>query len=145
MKAVLQRVSQASVKVEDQIAGQIKQGILILFGCHKDDTEEKIRFLAEKIVNLRIFHDENHKMNLSVKDVNAEILIVSQFTLLADTKKGRRPSFVDSMEPIKAKEFYEKFIEEMKKHIKIVQTGIFGAMMQVALINDGPVTFILDV
>lgn len=145
MKAVIQRVTQASVKADDQIAGQIQKGILILFGCHKDDKEENVNYLADKIVNLRIFQDENDKMNLSVKDINGEILIISQFTLLADTKKGRRPSFTQSMEPVKAKQFYEKFAEEIKKHVQIVRTGIFGARMQVALINDGPVTFILDV
>jgi D-aminoacyl-tRNA deacylase len=144
MRAILQRVSEANVKVDNQITGQIKKGILVLFACHTDDKEENIGYLVDKIVNLRIFQDENDKMNLSLKDINGEILIVSQFTLYADTKKGRRPSFTDSLEPIQAKIFYERFILEMKKQIKIVQTGIFGAKMQVFLINDGPVTFILD-
>ncbi len=145
MKVVIQRVIEANVKVDEKIVGQIKKGILLLFGCHINDKEENIDSLVDKIVNLRIFQDENDKMNLSLKDINGEILIVSQFTLCADTKKGRRPSFTDSMEPTKAKLFYEKFIFEMKKQIKIVQTGIFGAKMLVFLINDGPVTFVLDI
>jgi len=144
MKVVIQRVAEANVKVDKKIVGQIKKGILVFFGCHIDDKEEKIHCLVDKIINLRIFQDENHKMNLSLKDIDGEILIISQFTLLADTKKGRRPSFVNSMEPIKAKLFYEKFISETKKYIKKVEVGIFGAKMQVYLINDGPVTFILD-
>ncbi len=145
MRAVLQRVKEAKVEVDQKIVGQIKQGILVLFGCHKDDREDLLDYLVDKIVNMRIFSDENHKMNLSLKDIKADILIVSQFTLLADTKKGRRPSFINSMEPVRANEFYEKFISKLKKHTKNVQTGIFGAKMQVFLVNDGPVTFVLDV
>jgi D-aminoacyl-tRNA deacylase len=144
MKAVIQRVLEANVKVENKTVGQINKGILVLFGCHRDDKEEDIDYFVEKIINLRIFQDEDDKMNLSLKDINGEILIVSQFTLLADTKKGRRPSFIESMEPIKAKQFYEIFITNIKKHIKNVQTGVFGAKMQIFLINDGPVTFIID-
>jgi D-tyrosyl-tRNA(Tyr) deacylase len=117
---------------------------LVLLGCHKDDTKEDIDYLVDKIVNLRIFQDEEDKMNLSLKSIDGEILIVSQFTLLADTKKGRRPSFISSLEPEKAKLFYEEFVSKIKEHIKNVQTGIFGAKMRVHLINDGPVTFILD-
>ena len=144
MRAVIQRVSEAKVNVDKKNVGQIQKGLLVLFGCHKNDKEENVGHLVEKIVNFRIFEDENDKMNLSLKDINGEILIVSQFTIIADTQKGRRPSFINSLEPIKAKEFYEKFILKMKNHIKVVQTGIFGAKMQVFLINDGPVTFILD-
>lgn len=145
MRAVIQRVAEANVKVEKKVAGQIKKGILLLLGCHKDDKEKNIASLVDKIINLRIFQDENDKMNLSLKDIDGEILIVSQFTLLADTKKGRRPSFINAMEGEKAKIFYQKFISEMKKHIKNVQIGIFGVKMQIQLINDGPVTFILDI
>ena len=145
MKAVIQRVDKASVEVESKIHGQIMRGILVLFGCYRDDTEDKIDIMVDKLINFRIFEDENGKMNFSLKDINGEILIVSQFTLLADTKKGRRPSFIDAMEPIKAKDFYDKFVLKMKREIKVVQTGVFGAKMKVSLINDGPVTFILDV
>lgn len=145
MKAVIQRVNEANVVVDEKVVGQINKGILVLLGCHKNDKEENIDQLVDKIINFRIFQDENDKMNLSLMDINGEILIVSQFTLLADTKKGRRPSFIESMEPLKAKIFYEKFIQKMKEHIKIVQSGIFGAKMKVSLVNDGPVTFILDI
>lgn len=144
MKVVIQRVLQAKVEIEKKIVAQINKGLLVLFGCHKDDTKDKVDYLVDKITNLRIFQDKEDKMNLSLKDVEGEILIVSQFTLLADTKKGRRPSFVNSLEPVKAKEFYNLFISKMKKQIKTVQTGTFAANMQVFLINDGPVTVILD-
>ncbi|MFA6118452.1 MAG: D-aminoacyl-tRNA deacylase [Parachlamydiales bacterium] len=145
MRSVIQRVTQASVIVDDKTVGKIDKGLLVLFGCHKDDGEDKIDYLVDRIVNFRIFSDEFDKMNLSLKDIDGQILIVSQFTLLADTKKGRRPSFIEALEPSKAIVYYEKFISKMKDHIKIVQTGIFGAKMKVSLINDGPVTFILDV
>jgi len=145
MRTVIQRVKEAKVEVDRKIVGQIKQGILVFFGCHKDDKENLLDYLVDKIINMRIFSDENDKMNLSLKDIKGEILVVSQFTLLADTKKGRRPSFINSMDPKKAKEFYEKFISKLKMHIKNVSTGIFGAKMQIFLVNDGPVTFVLDV
>jgi len=150
MKAIIQRVLQAKVEVDKKVVGQINQGILVLFGCQKDDTEDKIDYLVDKISNIRMFHDKDEKMNLSIKDIDGDILIVSQFTLVADTKKGRRPSFTNSLEPAKAKLFYDKFIAKMKAQLKtaqagMVQTGIFGAKMQVHLINDGPVTFILDI
>ena len=145
MRAVIQRVKEAKVEVEQKIVGQIDQGILVLFGCHKDDKDNQIDYLVDKLINMRIFSDENDKMNLSLKDIEGDILVVSQFTLLADTKKGRRPSFINSMEPKMANEFYEKFISKLKEHIKNVSTGIFGAKMQVSLINDGPVTFVLDI
>jgi D-tyrosyl-tRNA(Tyr) deacylase len=144
MRTVIQRVVEAKVVVDEKIVGQIEKGLLVLLGCHKDDTKEDIDYLVDKIVNLRIFQDEEDKMNLSLKSIDGEILIVSQFTLLADTKKGRRPSFISSLEPEKAKLFYEEFVSKIKEHIKNVQTGIFGAKMRVHLINDGPVTFILD-
>jgi len=145
MRAVIQRVKEAKVEVNKKIVGQINQGILVLFGCHKDDKDNQIDYLVDKLINMRIFSDENDKMNLSLKDINGEVLVVSQFTLLADTKKGRRPSFINSMDPKLANEFYEKFISKLKEHIKNVSTGIFGAKMQVYLINDGPVTFVLDI
>ncbi len=145
MRVIIQRVKTAKVEVEQKVISQINQGILVLFGCHKDDKENKIDHLVDKIVNMRIFSDETDKMNLSLKDISGDILVVSQFTLLADTKKGRRPSFINSMEPKRANEFYKKFISKLKEHIANVQTGIFGAKMQVSLINDGPVTFILDI
>lgn len=145
MRAVIQRVKEAKVEVDQKIVSQVSQGILVLFGCHKDDRVDQIDYLVDKIINMRIFSDEEDKMNLSLKDIDGDILVVSQFTLLADTKKGRRPSFINSMEPKKANEFYEKFIIGLKKQIKNVQTGIFGAKMSVSLVNDGPVTFVLDI
>lgn len=145
MRVVIQRVEEAKVEVDKKIVGEINKGILVLFGCHKDDTDSKIDYLVEKLINMRIFSDSDDKMNLSIKDIEGEILVVSQFTLIADTKKGRRPSFINSMEPKIANEFYEKFISKLKKHLKNVQTGVFGAKMRVSLINDGPVTFVLDI
>lgn len=144
MKAVIQRVKKASVEIEGKIYSKINRGLLILFCAEKNDVKENIDFIANKILNLRIFEDENHKMNLSVKDIAGEILIVSQFTLASDLKKGLRPSFDNAMEPIKAKEFYEDMILKLKESKLNVQTGVFGADMQVMLINDGPVTFVLN-
>ena len=144
MKAVIQRVKKASVEIEGKIYSKINRGLLILFCAEKNDIKENIDFIANKILNLRIFEDENHKMNLSVRDITGEILIVSQFTLASDLKKGLRPSFDNAMEPIKAKEFYEDMILKLKESKLNVQTGVFGADMQVMLINDGPVTFVLN-
>jgi len=144
MRIVVQRVKRASVKVEDKIVGQIKEGALVLFGCHKNDIENQIPWLANKLVNLRMFHDENDKMNLSLLDIKGEVLIVPQFTLYADCIKGRRPSFIDAMDPKIAKTYFEEFTLEVKKHISSVQTGIFAALMEVDLLNYGPVTFIVD-
>lgn len=144
MKAVIQRVKKASVEIEGKIYSKINRGLLILFCAEKNDVKENIDFVANKILNLRIFEDENHKMNLSVKDITGEILIVSQFTLASDLKKGLRPSFDNAMEPIRAKEFYEDMILKLKESKLNVQTGVFGADMQVMLINDGPVTFVLN-
>ena len=144
MKAVIQRVKKASVEIEGKIYSKINRGLLILFCAEKNDVKENIDFVANKILNLRIFEDENHKMNLSVKDITGEILIVSQFTLASDLKKGLRPSFDNAMEPIKAKEFYEDMILKLKESKLNVQTGVFGTDMQVMLINDGPVTFVLN-
>ncbi len=144
MKAVIQRVKKASVEIEGKIYSKINRGLLILFCAEKNDVKENIDFIANKILNLRIFEDENHKMNLSVRDITGEILIVSQFTLASDLKKGLRPSFDNAMEPIRAKEFYEDIILKLKESKLNVQTGVFGADMQVMLINDGPVTFVLN-
>ena len=143
MIALLQRVKRSSVKVDDRLISEIGEGLNILLGVLKDDNENDIEKLVKKIVNLRIFNDENGKMNLSVKDIDGEILVVSQFTLAGNVKKGNRPSFDDAMAPDEAKRLYEKFCEDLNKSVK-VKTGIFGAMMEVKIINDGPVTFIMD-
>lgn len=145
MKAVIQRVQNASVSIEGQMHASIGKGLLILVGIQADDTDEDIEWLTGKIGSLRIFDDENGVMNLSVKEINGEILAVSQFTLMARTKKGNRPSYIDAARPEISIPLYEKFVgalnEEMKKEIK---TGVFGTNMQVALINDGPVTILID-
>jgi D-tyrosyl-tRNA(Tyr) deacylase len=143
MIAVVQRVIKSSVEVDGKIVGEIKKGVNILLGIAKEDTEEDANKLVNKIVNLRMFEDENKKMNYSLLDINGEALIISQFTLLANLKKGRRPSFEYAAKPDKAKALYEKFVEEFSKYVK-VQTGVFGADMKVYILNDGPVTFILD-
>ena len=144
MKIVLQRVSSASVKVDSEIVGSIDHGMLLLIGFSSNDTEESILPTLEKIVKLRIFSDEEGKMNKSVLDVNGSALLVSQFTLYADTKKGNRPSFIEAARPEQAIPLYEFFIAEMKKRISKVETGIFGADMKVELVNDGPVTIVFD-
>jgi D-tyrosyl-tRNA(Tyr) deacylase len=144
MKIVLQRVSSASVKVDSKIVGSIETGLLLLIGFSSTDTEENILPTIEKIVKLRIFSDEEGKMNKSVLDVNGSALLVSQFTLYADTKKGNRPSFIEAARPEQAIPLYEFFITEMKKRISKVETGIFGADMKVELVNDGPVTIVFD-
>jgi len=145
MRIVIQRVSEASVKVEGKIISAIKTGMLILVGIEDSDSQNDIDWLTTKIVQLRIFDDENGVMNLSVKDVNGEILIVSQFTLHASTKKGNRPSYIRASKPDYAIPMYEKFILKMEELLgKKVGTGKFGAMMDVALVNDGPVTIIID-
>jgi D-tyrosyl-tRNA(Tyr) deacylase len=144
MIAVIQRVSYSSVKVDDKIVGEINKGLNILLGVKKGDTSEDIKKLVNKIVNLRIFQDENDKMNLSLLDVDGEALIISQFTLAGNIKKGRRPSFDSSETPDVANELYEEFVEEFKKIGIYTQTGEFGAYMDVNIQNDGPVTFIID-
>ncbi|WP_438966480.1 D-aminoacyl-tRNA deacylase [Flavobacterium sp.] len=145
MKAVIQRVSQASVTIENKIVAQINQGLLILIGIEEADNHEDINWLTSKIANLRIFADEKDVMNVSVKDIDGEIIIVSQFTLHAATKKGNRPSYIKAAKPEIAIPLYESFISQMEKEIsKKIQTGQFGADMKVALINDGPVTIIID-
>ncbi|MFM7019090.1 D-aminoacyl-tRNA deacylase [Flavobacterium sp.] len=145
MKAVIQRVTQASVTIESNIVAEIQKGLLILIGIEEADNQEDIQWLVSKIANLRIFGDENEVMNLSVKDVAGEMIIVSQFTLHATTKKGNRPSYIKAARPETAIPIYEKFIAQMEVEIeKKVQTGQFGADMKVALLNDGPVTIIID-
>ena len=144
MRVVLQRVKEAKVMVEDKVVGQIQKGIALLVGAKIGDTEEDAKYLADKCVNLRIFEDQDLKMNLSAKDVGAEVLIVSQFTLYGDTMKGRRPSFTNTLEPTLAEKLYLKFIDEIKAKGLRTENGIFGAKMLVEILNWGPVTFILD-
>jgi D-tyrosyl-tRNA(Tyr) deacylase len=144
LRVVLQRVKEAKVTVEDKVVGQIQKGILLLVGAKIGDTEEDAKYLADKCINLRIFEDQDLKMNLSAKDVGAEVLVVSQFTLYADTKKGRRPSFTNALEPALAEKLYLKFTDEIKATGLKTESGIFGAKMLVQIFNWGPVTFILD-
>lgn len=144
MKSVIQRVKKASVTVDGNIAGEIGKGLLVLLGVSDDDTDHDIEWLANKIAGLRIFEDENEKMNLSLTDIDGEILIVSQFTLFGKCKKGKRPDFTSAGKPEFANEMYEKFVEYLKPMVKKTATGIFGADMQVSLVNDGPVTIIID-
>lgn len=145
MKAVIQRVLQSSVTIDQKIVAQIEQGLLVLVGIEDADTKEDIDWLTSKIANLRIFGDENQVMNLSVKDIKGEMLVVSQFTLQALTKKGNRPSYIKAARPEIAVPLYESFVQQMEIELgKKIQTGQFGADMKVALINDGPVTIIID-
>ena len=145
MKTVIQRVSQASITVDSKIVADIQKGLLVLVGIEDADTQEDIDWLCQKISNLRIFGDENDVMNLSVKDVNGDVIIVSQFTLHASTKKGNRPSYIKASKPEIAIPLYENFVQKMEKELgKKVQTGIFGADMKVSLLNDGPVTIVID-
>jgi D-tyrosyl-tRNA(Tyr) deacylase len=145
MKVVLQRVASASVTVEDKIVGEIQKGIVVLVGIEEADSQEDIDWLVGKITQLRIFGDENGVMNLSVEEVNGDVLVVSQFTLHAATKKGNRPSYIKAARPEVAIPMYEKFVSSLETKLgKKVATGIFGADMKVALLNDGPVTIIID-
>ncbi len=145
MKVVIQRVSEASVKINGKIKGQINQGLMILLGIVGDDTQEDISWLVKKIQNLRVFADENGVMNKSLLDINGEILLISQFTLHASTKKGNRPSYIKAAKPELAGLLYEQFIQQIEMVLtKSIATGIFGADMKVSLINDGPVTIIID-
>ncbi|HVX25097.1 MAG TPA: D-aminoacyl-tRNA deacylase [Parafilimonas sp.] len=145
MRAVIQRVSHASVKVEEKIVGSIKNGLMILLGIEDADTKEDIEWLCGKIVNLRIFNDLNGVMNISIKDIDGDILLVSQFTLHASTKKGNRPSYIKASKPDIAIPLYEQMIAQLEKDLgKIIQTGTFGADMKVELLNDGPVTILMD-
>ena len=145
MKVVLQRVASASVTIEDKIVGEIQKGILALVGIEDADTQEDIDWLVAKITQLRIFGDDNGVMNLSVEEVNGDVLVVSQFTLHAATKKGNRPSYIKAARPEIAIPIYEKFVNTLENKLgKKIPTGIFGADMKVALLNDGPVTIIMD-
>lgn len=145
MRLVIQRVSNASVKVNEVELSSIKRGLLILIGIEEADSQEDADWLAKKVTGMRIFEDEAQKMNNSIFDIDGEILVVSQFTLHASTKKGNRPSFIKAAKPEVAIPLYEYFVEELSKNIKKpIQTGEFGAMMQVELINDGPVTILMD-
>lgn len=145
MRIVIQRVSEASVEIEQKIVAQINQGLLVLVGIEEEDTSEDSNWLVSKIVNLRIFPDENEVMNLSVKEIAGEIIVVSQFTLHALTKKGNRPSYIKAAKPDIAIPMYEKFVQQLEIELgKKIQTGQFGADMKVALVNDGPVTISID-
>ena len=143
MKIIIQRVKKAQVSIEGQVYGQIQQGLLLLVGVGPEDQKEDLDYVVRKLVNMRIFSDAEGKMNLSVKDIQGEILSISQFTLFADTKKGNRPAFTGAAKPDVAEDFYQDFNRELAKEVP-VKTGIFGAYMQVELVNDGPVTIILD-
>jgi D-aminoacyl-tRNA deacylase len=144
MRAVLQRVSSASVTVDGVITGSIGKGLLVLLGVASGDDESTSAEMVDKIVGLRIFNDDAGKMNLSLQDIDGEMLVVSQFTLYADTSRGRRPSFLSAADPSAARSLYEHFVSAARESVPTVETGVFGAMMQVELINDGPVTIILD-
>jgi D-tyrosyl-tRNA(Tyr) deacylase len=145
MKAVIQRVSQASVTIQDQVVAQIKTGLLVLIGIEEADVQEDLLWLSSKIANLRIFSDANGVMNVSVKEKGGDVIVVSQFTLQASTKKGNRPSYIKAARPEIALPIYESFVQQMESELeKKVQTGQFGADMKVALVNDGPVTLIID-
>ena len=144
MKFIVQRVNKSQVEVEEKIVGKIDKGFMVLIGITHNDTKEIADFLVRKLINLRVFEDENGKMNLSLKDVQGSLLLISQFTLCADCTSGNRPSFINAAKPEFANELYEYIIEECKKQIPNIQTGIFGADMQVSLVNDGPVTIILE-
>ena len=144
MRAVVQRVTEAKVRVADELVGEIGRGLVVLLGVARDDSIEDCDYLVEKIVNLRIFDDDAGKMNLSLLDVEGAMLVVSQFTLFGDVRRGRRPSYTDAAEPFKANQLYEQFVHGAKARQIKVQTGIFQAMMSVSLSNDGPVTILID-
>ncbi|GAA0483263.1 D-aminoacyl-tRNA deacylase [Salinibacillus aidingensis] len=144
MKAVIQKVNQANVKVDEEITGQIENGLVVLLGVTHEDDESDCEYIADKCVNLRIFEDENEKMNLSLKDVKGSVLSISQFTLYGDTRKGRRPNFMKAAKPEPAEQLYNKFNALVESKGIPVETGEFGAMMDVSLTNEGPVTLIID-
>ena len=145
MRIVLQRVSEATVKIDNQVVGEISQGLLLLVGIEHEDEESDADWLIQKVIGMRVFSDSDDKMNLSIKEIKGEFLIVSQFTLHASTKKGNRPSFIEAARPEKAIPLYDYFCEQLQKVSEIkVQTGKFGADMKVSLVNDGPVTIVID-
>ena len=144
MRAVVQRVTYSSVEVNGEIVGRINKGFNVLIGISKDDTEEDMNYIRDKIINLRVFSDENDKMNLSLLDIKGDILLISQFTLYGDARKGRRPNFMNALGGDEAKNFYDKFVKMMKETGLKVETGIFGADMKVDIKNDGPVTILFD-
>jgi D-aminoacyl-tRNA deacylase len=145
MKVVVQRVSRAHVKVDGEVTGSIGKGLLLLVGIHEEDDIRVMKWVAEKILKLRIFEDEDTKMNLSVSDVGGEVLVVSQFTLYGNVQKGSRPSFIEAAKPNKAEPLYNEMIQYLKRNSGlIIESGIFGAMMDVELVNDGPVTIIVE-
>jgi len=144
MRIVLQRVSQARVSVENNVVGAIDRGLMLLLGVHHTDTEKQADFLAKKCAQLRVFEDDDGKMNRSVQDIDGQVLVVSQFTLFGDCRKGRRPSFTEAASPEKGMALYQYFLNAIGQYVSIVRCGIFGAMMDVSLVNEGPVTLILE-
>ena len=144
MRAVVQRVSSSKVTVDGEVTGEINKGLLVLLGVTHEDTSKDVDYIIDKVLNLRIFEDENEKMNLSLKDVGGELLVVSQFTLYGDCRKGRRPNFMAALGGEESKKLYDKFILMLKEYGIKVETGIFGADMKVDIQNDGPVTILLD-
>ncbi len=144
MRVVIQRVKNASVEIDGNVNGKINTGFLVLLGIASTDTKQDVDYLVKKVVNLRVFSDENDKMNLSLKDVNGELLVISQFTLYGNCREGNRPSFIEAAKPDVAIPLYEYFVEECRKQISVVETGVFGADMKVSLLNDGPVTIIIE-
>lgn len=144
MRFVIQRVKRASVSVEEKVVGKIDKGFMVLIGISQEDNKEIADKMIRKLINLRVYTDENDKMNLNINSVNGELLLVSQFTLYANCKEGNRPAFIEAAKPDLANELYEYIISECKNKVNIVQSGIFGAKMEVDLVNDGPVTIILD-
>lgn len=144
MKFVVQRVSNANVKVDNKVVGKINKGYMVLIGIKEEDTICEADYLIKKLINLRVFEDENEKMNLSLKDVKGELLLISQFTLYGDCSNGNRPSFIAAAKPDKAEKLYDYIVQKCKENIEVVETGIFGAHMEVGLVNDGPVTIILE-
>lgn len=144
MRAVIQRVDFSEVEVENNIIGKINKGLLIFLGIEDRDNDQDLKYILDKTINLRIFEDENNKMNLSLTDIDGELMVISQFTLYGDCRKGRRPNFMGAAKPDFANSMYEKFIEEAKNSVKTVQSGSFGAHMNISLLNNGPVTIILD-
>ena len=144
MRAVVQRVTYSNVKVDGNIVGEINRGFNVLIGISKEDTEEDMKYIKDKLINLRVFEDENNKMNLSLSDIQGELLIISQFTLYGDVRKGRRPSFVNALAPQKAIVLYDRWLSLLREIYPNAQSGVFGADMKVSLVNDGPFTLILD-